>query len=90
MPEIQEHLEDPDLLALPDSMVDLVDLDQQANADRMELPALLADLVSQEQREKLDLTEHLVEMELLEHLAKMALTDYLDSQDPRAKLAHPE
>ncbi len=48
MLEIQEHLEDPDLLALPDSMVDLVDLDQQANVALMELLALLADLVSLE------------------------------------------
>jgi hypothetical protein len=56
----------------------------------MELPALLEVQEDQELREKPALTEHLVEMELLEHLVKMALTDYLDSQDPRAKLAHPE
>jgi hypothetical protein len=71
-------------------MVDLVDLDQQANVALMELPALLEVQEDQELREKPALTEHLVEMELLEHLVKMALTDYLDSQDPRAKLAHPE
>jgi hypothetical protein len=78
MLEIQEHLEDPDLLALPDSMVDLVDLDQQAKVALMELPALLADLVSLEQREKLDLTEHLVSMEVQDPLAETALMDHLD------------
>jgi hypothetical protein len=78
MLEIQEHLEDPDLLALLDSMVDLVDLDQQANVALMELPALLADLVSLEQREKLDLTEHLVSMEVQDPLAETASMDHLD------------